>query len=44
MYQQYTENFERLWKEAVVFDGARVAEEEPRRRVFGKQSAPTEED
>ena len=44
VYQQYTENFERLWKEAVVFDGARVAEEEPRRRVFGKQSAPTEED
>lgn len=44
VYQQYTENFERLWKEAVVFDGTRVAEEEPRRRVFGKQSAPTEED
>ena len=44
VYRQYTENFERLWKEAVVFDGTRVAEEEPRRRVFGKQSAPTEED
>ncbi|CAK9069100.1 Pro-Pol polyprotein, partial [Durusdinium trenchii] len=44
VYQQYTENFERLWKEAVVFDGTRVAEDEPRRRVFGKQSVPTEED